>query len=383
MTTIAIPAQAVIMIIAGRDSDRAMEVCGLLDGTAFPEPWSVNHPDESADKLKAAIGEHSLVRVYIRNSHAAARRQTAAIARRHGYASVVLRLPDAPQVDAAAEKIDQVFDIDGAQDLMFEFTRMPSDMTHLEGPFDILGDVHGCADELRELLTLLGHIGDDGEIRRHPEGRIPVLLGDLTDRGPKNLESLEIARALAAVGGLIVKGNHDVKVIRWLQGKEVEVKAGVDVTIAELEGTDAAWRADMAEWLSDLRSHMMLDGGRLAVAHAGISRENQGRHSAGAMNFGLYGKPLFVDGQPVIDPDGYPASEDWAQAYDGETVVVHGHVVHPEPRVVNGVHAIDTGCVFGGSLTAMRYPEMDYVKVKAHRAYYTSHGREVAAEADA
>lgn len=370
MTTISIPANTVIMIVAGRDHDRAMELCSLLD-MAHPEPWSVNDPEDSTRRLKEALAEHDVIRVFIRNSHAKARTDIARMAARHGHASVCLRLPDGPAVDAKAEGIDAVHEVSTIDGLTFAFTPMPTDRRDITTA-DIIGDVHGCADELTELLENLGHMVD-GVVVAHPEGRTPILLGDLTDRGPANLRTLRIAESLLEAGGLMVLGNHCDKLVRWLSGSNVKIAAGLAGTVEELQVLPEDERRRLGAWLGGQQTHYVLDGGRLVVAHAGLEEALHGRSSQGARSFALYGKP--IKGGTELDEEGYPKAEDWALSYSGDAHVVHGHVVHPEPRLVNRVWAIDQGCVFGGSLTALRWPSQEVVQVKARATYFEPRGR--------
>lgn len=369
MTDIDVPAHAVVIAIGGKRAPLA-EVLNLVPAVA--SPWQVNTPEQAADNLRVLLKEHDRVRVAMPLAHGKAIADVARIAARHGAVSILLRLPGGPDDKALAkglDKVDRVILLSGSSELAFRVVPMPADRSDLEGPFDIIGDVHGIADELRELLTRLGHADAAGIPRRHPDGRIPILLGDLTDRGPKNREAMEIARRLTELGGIVLMGNHDYKLMRWLAGHDVRVAAGLAMTIAELEATTTPeWRADMAKWIATLPTHLVLDGGRLVVAHAGLEEELHGRMTPGATSFALYGKP--IKGGSVLDEDGYPAAEDWAQSYAGAAMVVHGHVVHPEPRIVNGVYGIDTGGVFGGSLTALSYPERTLTMVKSRRTYF-------------
>lgn len=393
MQTIEIPERSVVIVVGGPRKTDAADIARLADALDMPaSPWDVNKPKESAEALRTALTATGSARVAMFRAHASARRQAATIARKTGAATVVLRLPGSDPVDARAERVDLVVDVAGPAATRFRVVPMPAHLVHLtggtlaiggadlsrlNGPFDIIGDVHGCHDELIELLSMLGHVDDEGRPVRHREGRVPVLLGDLTDRGPANLAVLETARAMAAVGAIVLRGNHDEKLRKWLSGRDVRVAAGLAGTIAELERTVPQLRADIGAWLGTLHSHAVLDGGRLAVAHAGIPEALQGRPTSEAEAFGLYGRS--IDGGRTLDADGHPQTEDWALTYAGTAVVVHGHVVYPAPRIVNGVHAIDTGCVFGGALTAMRWPERDFVRVEAHRVYFNPRGRDAAA----
>ncbi|MFZ3482056.1 metallophosphoesterase [Sphingomonas sp. 3-13AW] len=369
MARIPLPAHCVVLIVGGKQAAFGQAAAEVPQSAVAP--WDVQKPALSLERLHDALGDSRLVRVCMPNSNAKARKAVAAAAHRRGARCICLRLPGSPEVDATSEKIDASYDIADPALLEFELIPMPSDRTHLTGPFDIIGDVHGCADELLDLLSLLGHLDEGGRPRPHPGGRIAILLGDLTDRGPQNRRVLEVARSLSDVGGLVLRGNHDEKLRRWLLGKTIQMKSGLDVTVQELSDTSEDWRQEMAGWISTLEPHLMLDGGRLAVAHAGIDEEHQGRHTSGATSFALYGKP--VAGGTEVDEEGYPLREDWARTYAGAATVVHGHVVYDEPRIVGNVVSIDTGCVHGGRLTAYRWPEKTFVSVPARAQYCVKH----------
>jgi protein phosphatase len=182
-----------------------------------------------------------------------------------------------------------------------------------------------------------------------------------------NLETMRMARALEELGGLRVLGNHDAKIGKWLMGRDVRVGPHQESTIREFDSIGAEERAEWGAWMLDAEGHYLLDDGRLAVAHAGIDEENQGRVTGGAMSFALYGKP---DPENRLDEEGYPIAEDWAATYGGDATVVHGHIVHDAPREMNNVIAIDTGCVFGGDLTALRWPERTYERVPARQEWW-------------
>jgi protein phosphatase len=237
---------------------------------------------------------------------------------------------------------------------------LSSNRKELTGPFDIVGDLHGCADELEELLRRLGWVSG-----RHPEGRTAIFLGDLVDRGPRVLDTLQIVRSMVAAGtALCVAGNHDVKLMRWLAGKQVQVTHGLAQSIAEIEPMARDERARIGEFLDGLPSHYVLDGGRLVVAHAGLREEMHGRSSNGVRRFCLYGE---TTGE--TDEFGLPMRYNWAAEYRGQAIVVYGHTPVPEPEWLNNTVNIDTGAVFGGKLTALRYPEREFVSVPAAREY--------------
>ena len=246
------------------------------------------------------------------------------------------------------------------------------------GPFDIIGDVHGCCGELEMLLGRLGYVearleGDDpawGErAYAHPEGRKAVFVGDLVDRGPRILDAVRVVRNMVRHGSaLCVPGNHDVKLVRKLTGRNVQVTHGLADTLAEIDALPAEGRAatvrGLVEFLDALVSHYVLDEGRLVVAHAGMKREMQGRGSGKVRDFALYGE---TTGE--TDDFGLPIRHDWAAEYRGDAMVVYGHTPVSEPQWLNRTVNVDTGCVFGGKLTALRYPEREFVSVPAARTY--------------
>ena len=234
------------------------------------------------------------------------------------------------------------------------------------GPFDIIGDVHGCADELEDLLDQLGYVlGGDVAARRHPEGRRAIFLGDLVDRGPRVPDVLKTVMGMVeSSAALCVPGNHDIKLMRKLRGRDVQITHGLAESLAQLESETPEFRARVERFIDDLVSHYVLDDGRLVVAHAGLKEELQGRGSGTVRDFALYGE---TTGE--TDEFGLPVRYNWAAEYRGKAAVVYGHTPVPEPEWVNGTINIDTGCVFGGRLTALRWPERELVSVAARRTY--------------
>ncbi len=246
------------------------------------------------------------------------------------------------------------------------------------GPFDIIGDVHGCCGELEELLGRLGYVEssldyDDPQWGNrafvHPDGRKAVFLGDLVDRGPRSLDTVRLVRNMAYLGSaLCVPGNHDMKFLKALRGKNVQRTHGLAETMAEFDALPSMektlFQGELIDFLDGLVSHYVLDDGRLVVAHAGMKQEMQGRGSGGVREFALYGE---TTGE--TDEFGLPVRFNWAAEYRGPAMVVYGHTPVPEPDWLNRTVNIDTGCVFGGKLTAMRYPEKEFVSVPAARTY--------------
>ena len=223
------------------------------------------------------------------------------------------------------------------------------------------------------LLSRLGYtieraIREDGEPRYRvtpPEGRKAVFVGDLVDRGPRVADALRLAMDMVEDGvALCVLGNHEAKVEKWLDGRDVKVAHGLDTTIKDLSGASKDFRARVKRFIGGLVSHYLLDGGKIAVAHAGIKAEMQGRASAAIRSFCLFGE---TTGE--VDEYGLPVRHNWASEYRGDTKVVYGHTPVVETEWLNNTLCIDTGCVFGGKLTALRYPEMEIVSVPAARVY--------------
>ncbi|MEN6450703.1 MAG: polynucleotide kinase-phosphatase [Thermoguttaceae bacterium] len=259
-----------------------------------------------------------------------------------------------------------------------ERTPLWNDKRDDHGPFDIIGDLHGCCDELESLLEMLGYRVEfmcpgeplvGAKVYSHREGRKAVFLGDLVDRGPRILDTFKLVRQMVEHGNaLCVPGNHDMKLLRKLRGKDVQVKHGLAQTMAEIEALPQELRDKLsrqaAEFIDSLVSHYVLDGGRLVVAHAGMKEEMQGRGSGKVRQFALYGE---TTGE--TDEFGLPVRCNWAADYRGRATVVYGHTPVPEPEWLNRTTNIDTGCVFGGKLTALRWPEREFVSVPAARTY--------------
>jgi protein phosphatase len=241
------------------------------------------------------------------------------------------------------------------------------------GPFDIIGDIHGCYDELAALLTQLGYVPaqTNGDPTAQPAfippaGRKAVFLGDLTDRGPNSPGVLRLVMDMVSQGlAYCVPGNHDIKLLRKLRGRDVQLTHGIAETLAQLDKEPPEFRIQVAKFLDALVSHYVFHEGRLVVAHAGMKEEMQGRGSGKVRDFALFGE---TTGE--VDEFGLPVRYNWAADYRGPAMVVYGHTPIPEPEWLNRTINIDTGCVFGGKLTALRYPEKEITSVPAARVYY-------------
>jgi protein phosphatase len=251
-----------------------------------------------------------------------------------------------------------------------------NNLTQEHGPFDIIGDIHGCFDELNQLLHHLGYeiaVKIDGAegphyTVHHPGGRKAVFLGDLVDRGPDTPGVLTLVMSMVEQGvALCVPGNHDIKLMRKLKGKDVRITHGLAESLAQLENKPAAFKEKVVSFIDGLISHYVLNDGKLVVAHAGMKEPMQGRGSGKVRDFALFGE---TTGE--TDEYGLPVRYNWAAEYRGRAAVVYGHTPVLEPEWLNGTINVDTGCVFGGKLTALRYPEKELVSVPAARVYYQS-----------
>ncbi|MFD4132096.1 polynucleotide kinase-phosphatase [Streptomyces goshikiensis] len=246
-----------------------------------------------------------------------------------------------------------------------------NDLTHLTGPFDIIGDIHGCASELETLLAKLGY--EDGA---HPEGRTAVFVGDLVDRGPDSPGVLRRVMGMVRSGNaLCVPGNHENKLGRYLKGAQVRQTHGLAETIEQLAREPEEFVREVREFIAGLVSHYVLDGGRLVVCHAGLPEKYHGRTSGRVRSHALYG-----DTTGETDEFGLPVRYPWAEEYRGKAVVVYGHTPVPNTAWINNTICLDTGAVFGGRMTALRWPERELVDVPAEKVWYEP-ARPLAAEA--
>jgi protein phosphatase len=251
-----------------------------------------------------------------------------------------------------------------------ERTRLFNDLTDQTGPFDIVGDIHGCRAELEQLLASLGYaITRDAQGRAidaiHPSRRA-IFVGDLVDRGPDTPGVLRLVMGMVAAGhAYCVTGNHEDKLLRSMRGKKVRINHGLAESLEQLAAEPEDFRTEVADFIDGLISHYVFDGGQLVVSHAGLVERMHGRTSGRVRSFCLYGE---TTGE--TDEFGLPIRYPWANEYRGRAMVVYGHTPTPEPEWINNTICLDTGCVFGGSLTALRYPERELVQVEAAEQYY-------------
>jgi protein phosphatase len=269
-------------------------------------------------------------------------------------------------------KVHRLGTVAEVESAVITYEKQYNDRREETGPFDVIGDVHGCRQELEALLDRLGYALTRDDVGRpvgaaHPAGRRALFLGDLVDRGPDSPGVLRLVMGMVRAGtALCVPGNHENKLVRALRGKDVQRTHGLQETLDQLAGESEEFRAEVEEFCHGLVSHYVLDGGALVVAHAGLPEQLHGRSSGRVRSFALYG-----DTTGETDEFGLPVRYPWAQDYRGRAMVLYGHTPVPEPEWVNNTMCLDTGCVFGGALTALRYPERELVAVPAERTWYS------------
>lgn len=267
------------------------------------------------------------------------------------------------------EGISHIYNIKNPDDVNIVREKLWNDLRHEKGNFDIIGDIHGCFDELKELLEKLDYKiekANDYYKVNHDENRRVIFLGDLVDRGPKSPEVLKLVMSMIEdKKAFCVMGNHDFKLLRKLNGKNVSITHGLQETLTQLENESEEFIEKTKMFINNLISHYVFDEGKLVTAHAGLKESMHGRGSGAVRSFCMYGE---TTGE--IDEFGLPVRHNWASEYCGKPMVVYGHTPVLYPEWLNNTIDIDTGCVFGGMLTALRYPEREIVSVDAKQVYY-------------
>lgn len=251
-----------------------------------------------------------------------------------------------------------------------------SKILHADHGVDFVGDVHGCYEEFMELLRLLGYVRGKDDTYRHPQGRKLLSLGDITSRGPDSIKMLQFfIRHIASGTAEMVDSNHGWKIARWLDGRAVTLAHGDEKVEEEFRRFQqefgpkktAQLKEQSRRLLFSSPSHMMVRQKDKLVAvavHAGIRDDYIGMESLAVHTFCRYGD---VAG---IGPDGRPIRKDWSKGRKSkEPLIVWGHDPRPQPERQNGTLNIDQGCVFGGMLTAYRFPEDELVSVPARKNY--------------
>ncbi|HBW38451.1 polynucleotide kinase-phosphatase [Desulfosporosinus sp. BICA1-9] len=240
---------------------------------------------------------------------------------------------------------------------------------------DFIGDIHGCYSEYLELLDKLGYLQNEEGLYVHPEGRKLVSVGDILGRGPQSIECLKffinhVEKELA----YMVDSNHGWKIARWLSGRNVELAHGDEIVAAEFENLEKGQGKEAAEQFKEKVKNFLLTApsnlvflkhrvGVIVATHAGIRDSYIGKQSKRISDFCRYGD---TDG---ADDAGKPIRKDWFVHHQSGEIIVWGHDPRPLPQVINNTINIDQGVVFGGRLTAYRYPQKTFVSVVAHEDY--------------
>ena len=206
----------------------------------------------------------------------------------------------------------------------------------------VVGDIHGCYDELMELLEKIG-IGDDDRV---------FSVGDLITKGPKNKEVMDLFMTDARFSSVI--GNHDLALRRKWNGEEIELKVAQKETHKELKGEKDSYVTFFN------RMPFMIDLGTHLVVHAGV-RPNVELYSQTTGDMTL----IRTLGANAESDEGTP----WYHVYHGEKTILFGHWPAPEPRRGRKAIGLDTGCVYGYNLTAYIIEEDEFVTVKAKKKY--------------
>lgn len=229
--------------------------------------------------------------------------------------------------------------------------------------YDIIGDIHGCHAELQRLLKQLGYSAR----YRHPDNRQLVFVGDIADRGPQVVEAYQLVMRLVREGvAQCVMGNHDLRILNHLSGQGKVDSPNTRQSMLQIEAAPKNFQADLLSFLTGLPHQLTLDHGRLIVAHAGLPTIHHGQNTPEARQIAIHGERVMHNGKLT--------RVDWAKDYQGPALVVYGHTPVRKVRWVNNSVNIDTGCVFGGKLTGLLYPERTTVSVPASRIYNIKSG---------
>lgn len=206
----------------------------------------------------------------------------------------------------------------------------------------VIGDIHGCYDELLRLL-------ETAKIRSHDQ---IIAVGDLITKGPKNREVLDFF----AVGDnrSSVIGNHDFAILRFWRGEAVDLTEAQERTLSELQ-SNASYYRDYLESLPfyiELEAHIVVHAG----LRPGVPLSEQSKEDL---------TELRTLGPDRTSREGVP----WFEKYEGEKVVLFGHWPGHEPKVARRAIGLDSGCVYGNRLTGylIEIGELISVPANAHR----------------
>lgn len=234
---------------------------------------------------------------------------------------------------------------------------------------DIIGDIHGCYEEFKLLTEKLGYRWDQN-YPQHPAGRKLAFVGDLTDRGPASLAVIETVYLLLKKDlAYYVPGNHCDKLYRFFLGRNVKIAHGLETTVEEWKQLNKREQERIRKMFNELYENAplyhVLDNQKLVIAHAGIREDYIGQYHNKVKTFVLYGD---ITGE--VHGDGSPVRRDWAKYYKGKSIIVYGHTPVSNVREIHRTYNIDTGAVFGGKLTALKYPELTSESVPSSMPFF-------------
>jgi len=216
----------------------------------------------------------------------------------------------------------------------------------------IVGDIHGCLEELEDLLEESGFEEEGDEL---------VSVGDLVAKGP---DSKGVVQLLQRIGGRAVRGNHDQHCLMWWDAKVAgepvpELRPAHREVAEQLEPPEWEWLAKLPFWL-ELPHHDAL------VVHAGLLPEVplEEQDPFDLMNM----RSILDDGTASRD---YDEGTPWASLWRGPRLVVFGHDAVRGLQLRESAVGLDTGCVYGGWLTGLWLPDRDVVSVPARTTYAT------------
>lgn len=231
-------------------------------------------------------------------------------------------------------------------------------------PYVIVGDIHGCFEEFKELIKIVNDIyGKDSLI---------ISVGDTIDRGDYNIETLQLCLNLYREGRYYeVKSNHLDKFVRWLKGSNVNISHGMQKTVSQFLALNKKLQEKLKEevikFYENLPLYIVINSD-VVVAHAGIKDEFIGRVDKQVKSFILYGQ---TTGR--YTEKGFPERVDWTKdrkVNEKSLRIVYGHVVYDEPYINNKCYGIDTGACLGNKLTGYIPVEDRFIFVKSKKAYY-------------
>jgi diadenosine tetraphosphatase ApaH/serine/threonine PP2A family protein phosphatase len=211
-----------------------------------------------------------------------------------------------------------------------------------DGRTVVVGDIHGCYDELLELMEK-ARLGVDDRV---------VAVGDLIVKGPKSAAVLELFQSDRRFSSVI--GNHDLALVKFWRGERVELTAAQESTLSELEAGAGRYQGylETLPFMIDLGEHLVVHAGLRPGVPLALQSENDLTE-------------LRTLGEDRTSRDGLP----WYETYDGEQTVLFGHWPSLEVRRARRAIGLDTGCVYGNRLTAYVIETGEFLSVAAHRAY--------------